>query len=56
LRGLGNLDQVETVLAELRAGVNVALMYVCASPAVCHRSTVAAEAVEREPALTVVPL
>jgi len=53
---IADIAQVETVLAELRTGANVALMCVCSDAATCHRSVIVAEIVRREPTLLVDPL
>lgn len=68
LRDLGNLayktggtqikdiDAIERVLAELRAGRNVALMCACPKYGDCHREDLAWEAARRLPGLRVVHL
>lgn len=48
---IADMGEVSKVLAELRAGVSVALMCVCSDAATCHRSTIVAEIVRREPSL-----
>ncbi|MGI8928933.1 MAG: DUF488 family protein, N3 subclade [Candidatus Limnocylindrales bacterium] len=49
---IADITQVETVLAELRAGVNVGLLCVCRDARDCHRSLIAAQSVRREPSIT----
>jgi uncharacterized protein (DUF488 family) len=49
-----NLEAIEAVLDDLRAGRSVALMCACPRPEGCHRSMLAEEAVRREPGLHVV--
>ena len=51
-----NIEAIETVLAALRAGRNVALMCVCPQPEDCHRLTLCEEAVRRMPDLQIVHL
>lgn len=53
---IADITQVDTVLAELRARVNVALMCVCSDAATCHRSVIVAEILRREPSLPMDPL
>ena len=51
-----NIEAIETVLAALRAGRNVALMCVCPQPKDCHRLTLCEKAVRRMPDLQIVHL
>ena len=51
-----DIEAIEDVLDDLRAGRSVALMCVCANVAECHRRVLAEEAVRREPGLRVIHL
>ena len=51
-----NIEAIEDVLDDLRAGRSVALMCACPDPADCHRLTLCEEAVRRMPDLQVVHL
>lgn len=51
-----DIEAIEDVLEDLRAGHSVGLFCVCAEPQDCHRSTVAEVALDREPILRVVHL
>ena len=51
-----DIEAIEDVLAELRAGRSVALLCVCPNPIGCHRWTLAEEAIRRMPGLLVVHL
>ena len=53
---INDIEAIEDVLAELRAGRSVALLCVCPNPIGCHRSTLAEEAIRRMPGLRVVHL
>jgi uncharacterized protein (DUF488 family) len=67
-KGLGNLgykrgtieiaeiERIEMILAQLRAGHSVGLICACGEPEDCHRWTLAEEAVRRMPGLRVVHL
>jgi uncharacterized protein (DUF488 family) len=46
-----DIEAIEDVLAELRAGGSVALLCVCPNPITCHRLTLAEEAIRRMPGL-----
>jgi uncharacterized protein (DUF488 family) len=51
---VSDIDAIEDVLTELRAGTSVALMCACSNVTSCHRRSLAAEAQRREDALVVV--